>query len=65
MAAAKKKRKEEAYPRKTGTSGGQVTNLKQSILETFDICGYIRSQIIFETGFVGQGGLNRDATMAR
>ncbi len=41
MAAAtkKKKRKEEAYPWKAGASSGHTTNLKQSILETFDIYG--------------------------
>jgi hypothetical protein len=33
----KKKRKEEAYPWKAGVSSGHITNLKQSILETFDI----------------------------
>jgi hypothetical protein len=41
MAAAtkkEKKRKEEAYPWKTGASSGHITKLKQSILETFDIC---------------------------
>jgi len=27
-----KKRKEEAYPRKAGTTNGHITNLKQSIL---------------------------------
>ncbi len=31
------KKKEEAYPWKAGTSSGHITNLKQSILETFDI----------------------------
>ncbi len=36
MAAATKKRKEEAYPWKAGASSGHITNLKQSILETFD-----------------------------
>ncbi len=36
-AAAKKKRKEEAYPWKAGASSGHTTKLKQSILETFDI----------------------------
>jgi len=36
-AATKKKRKEEAYPWKAGASSGHITNLKQSILETFDI----------------------------
>jgi hypothetical protein len=34
-----KKRKEEAYLWKTGTSSGHITNLKQSILETFNIYG--------------------------
>jgi len=29
----KKKRKEEAYPWKAGTSSGHITNLKQSILD--------------------------------
>ncbi len=33
----KKKRKEEAYPWKTGASNAHITNLKQSILEIFDI----------------------------
>jgi hypothetical protein len=45
MAAAtkkEKKRKEEAYPWKTGASSGHIINLKQSILETFDIYGYYR-----------------------
>ncbi len=35
----KKKRKEEAYPWKAGSGSGHITNLKQSILETFDIYG--------------------------
>jgi len=35
-----KKRKEEAYPWKAGASSGHITNLKQSILETFDIYGF-------------------------
>jgi hypothetical protein len=43
MAAAtkkkEKKRKEEAYPCKASTSSGHITNLKQSILETFNIYG--------------------------
>jgi hypothetical protein len=41
MAAAtkKKKRKEEAYPWKACASSGHITNLTQSILETFDIYG--------------------------
>jgi hypothetical protein len=40
MAAAteKNKIKEEAYTLKAGTSSGHIANLKQSILETFDIC---------------------------
>jgi hypothetical protein len=37
MATATKKIKEEAYPWKAGTSSGHTANLKQSILETFDI----------------------------
>jgi hypothetical protein len=40
MAAAskkEKKRKEEAYPWKAGASSWHITNLKQSILETFNI----------------------------
>jgi len=41
MAAAtkKKKRKEESYLWKASASSGHITNLKQSILETFDING--------------------------
>ncbi len=35
----KMKRKEEAYPWKAGSSSRHITNLKQSILETFDIYG--------------------------
>ncbi len=37
MAAAKKKK-----PWKTSTSSGHITNLKQSILETFNIFGVDR-----------------------
>jgi hypothetical protein len=33
----KKNRKEEAYSWKAGASSGHITNLKQSILETFNI----------------------------
>jgi hypothetical protein len=33
----KRKSKEEAYPWKAGTSNGHITNLKQSVLETFNI----------------------------
>jgi len=41
MAAAtkKKKRIEKAHPWKAGTSSRHITNLKQSILETFNIYG--------------------------
>jgi hypothetical protein len=39
MAAATKKKRKEAYPWKAGASSGHITNLKQSILETFDIYG--------------------------
>jgi hypothetical protein len=38
-AATKKKRKDGAYPWKAGASSAHITNLKQSILETFDIYG--------------------------
>jgi hypothetical protein len=38
-----KKRKED-YPWKAGTSSGHITNLKQSILETFDI--YERDRLV-------------------
>jgi hypothetical protein len=41
MAAATKKRIEEAYPWKAGTSSGHTSNPKQPILETFDIYGDI------------------------
>ncbi len=39
MAAAtkKEKKKEEAYPWKAGASSGHITNLTQSILETFNV----------------------------
>jgi hypothetical protein len=37
MAAATTTKKEEAYPLKASSSRWQITNLKQSILETFDI----------------------------
>ncbi len=40
----KKKRKEEAHPWKASASSGQITNLKQSILVTFDIYGYHASR---------------------
>ncbi len=40
-----KKRKEEAYPWKAGASSGHITNLKQSILQTFDIYGLFSSDI--------------------
>jgi hypothetical protein len=36
-ATTTKKRKEEAHPWKVGASSRHITNLKQSILETFDI----------------------------
>jgi hypothetical protein len=38
-AATKKEKKEEAYPWKAGASSRHTTNLKQSILETFNING--------------------------
>jgi hypothetical protein len=51
MATATKKRKEEAYPWKAGTSSGHITNLKQSILETFDIYECDTDRIVY----IGQG----------
>jgi hypothetical protein len=47
MAAAtkKKKGKEETYSWKAGASSGHITNLKRSILETFNIYAYITSSI--------------------
>jgi hypothetical protein len=44
IAAATKKRKEEAYLSKAGASSRHITNLKQSILETFDIYGWFIEQ---------------------
>jgi hypothetical protein len=46
----KKKRKEEAYPWRAGSSSGHTTNLKQSILETFDIYGSspIQEQLLLQ-----------------
>jgi hypothetical protein len=41
MAAATKKRKEEAYPWMASASSWHITHLKQSILETFDIYALI------------------------
>ncbi len=37
----KRKKKVEAYPLKAGASRGHITNLKQSILETFNIYGIL------------------------
>jgi hypothetical protein len=37
--ATKKEKKEDAYCWKAGASSRHITNLKQSILETFDIYG--------------------------
>jgi len=36
-AATKKEKKRRSFPWKAGASSGHITNLKQSILETFDI----------------------------
>jgi hypothetical protein len=45
-AVTKKERKEEAYTWKAGTSSGHITNIKQSILETFDIYESIPENIL-------------------
>jgi hypothetical protein len=39
-AATKKGKKRRRVPWKAGASSGHITNLKQSILETFDIYGF-------------------------
>jgi hypothetical protein len=44
--STKKKRKEEAYPWKAGTSSRHITNLKQSILKTFDIFGLYTDRLV-------------------
>jgi hypothetical protein len=46
MSAAKKK------PWKTGARNGHITNLKQSILETFDISSRVSSRIIIDNFYV-------------
>jgi hypothetical protein len=48
MAAAtkKKKRKEEANPWQAGASSGYITNLKQSILETFNIYVFLSHFVV-------------------
>jgi hypothetical protein len=63
MAAAtkKKKRKEEAYPWKAGASSGHITNLKQSILETFDI--YVFITLAGKQGAVDQGILKGEVSL--
>jgi hypothetical protein len=48
-AATKMKRKEEAYPWKAGSSSGHITNLKQSILETFDIYAGHSADVYLQT----------------
>ena len=48
MAAAKK---EEKKPIKTGASSGHITNLKQSILETFDIFATHSGLIFYKTTY--------------
>jgi hypothetical protein len=44
--ATKKKRKVEAHPWKAGASSGHTTNLKQSILETFNIYVWVSFCVI-------------------
>ncbi len=44
MAAATKKEKKKLTFSKAGASSGHITNLKQSILETFDIYGWFIDQ---------------------
>jgi hypothetical protein len=40
-------KKEEKKPIETGASSGHITNLKQSILETFDIYVFTLGEIMF------------------
>jgi hypothetical protein len=58
MAAAtkKKKRKEEAYPWKADACSRHITNLKQSILETFNIYGPNTDRIVSISCHATQGG---------
>jgi hypothetical protein len=49
MATATKK-EGEAYPWKAGASSGHTTNLKQSILETFDIYDLISGDLMLRIG---------------
>ncbi len=52
MATATKK-EEEAYPWKAGASCGHTTNLKQSILKTFDIYDLISGDLMLRIGWFG------------
>jgi hypothetical protein len=47
-AATKKEKKRRAYPWKAGSSSGHITNLKQSILETFDIYEIAPGKLVFK-----------------
>jgi hypothetical protein len=58
-AATKKKRKEEAHSGKAGACSGHTTNLKQSILETFDIYVYQSFLKIFIFGNSLKDGQNK------
>ncbi len=48
-AATKKKRNEEAYPWKAGANSVHITNLEQSILETFDIYASTQTSRLWST----------------
>jgi hypothetical protein len=57
----KNRKKEEAYPWKAGASSGHITNLKQSILETFDIYGGTNLGpffVYFQTLPLSKGGMS-------
>jgi hypothetical protein len=56
MAAITKKKKEEAYPWKAGACSRHITNLKQSILETFNIYGPNTDRIVSISCHATQGG---------
>ncbi len=73
MQQQKKKRKEEAYHWRVGASSRHITNLKQSILETFDIYVSYFAELwfrqiflanpFFPAGFTGQGVLKKNPTV--
>jgi hypothetical protein len=62
-AATKKEKKRSSLPWKAGACSGHTTNLKQSILETFDI--YILTPLILSTLGCGDNHTLSDENMYR